>query len=184
MRIISRLFALPIVLCLMLSGCGGQQSGESPKSEGTQPVQASAPAPPATPAAEAAAKPGEAPKSVAAPPAPGAQAKAAPKDVAILKGAPFGPVKFEHKLHAQRAENRCETCHHPSRKEMPGKAAQESCLDCHTKPTMAGMKTGLPAAFHDAKAQAGSCIDCHLKENAQGKKAPTKCLDCHKKENT
>jgi hypothetical protein len=184
MRIKPRLFALPIVLCLMLSGCGGQQSGESPKSEGVQPqsTQASAPAP-ATPAAEAA-KPSEAQKSAGAAPAPAAQTKVTPKDVAILRGAPFGPVKFEHKLHAERAGNKCETCHHPSRKEMPGKAAQESCLDCHTKPPKPGMKTGLPAAFHDAKAQAGACIDCHLKENAQGKKAPSKCLDCHKKENT
>lgn len=110
--------------------------------------------------------------------------KVVPKDVALLKGGALGAVKFQHKLHVERAGKKCETCHHASRPEKPGTAAQESCLNCHTRPPAAGMKTGLPAAFHNPMAKAGVCIDCHQAENARGKKAPIKCVDCHKKENT
>lgn len=227
MRIPCKSSALLVVLCLLLAGCGGKQSEESPKTESAKPAATSAaepqiaPAPasakpeaasgepanpaapakseaaniePAKPVAAAPAKPepaSAAPAQPAAAPqsapaaAPVAQKKtAAPRDVAILKGAALGGVKFEHKLHVERAGKKCETCHHASRPEKPGTAAQQSCLDCHTRPPAPGMKTGLPAAFHNAAAQAGACIDCHKRENAQGKKAPTKCLDCHRKENT
>lgn len=109
--------------------------------------------------------------------------QAHPKDTVILKGSPMGGVKFEHKLHVQRAANRCQTCHHPSRPEKALKAPQEACMDCHTRPPQPGMKTGLPAAFHNPTAQAGTCIDCHKQQDAAGKKAPLKCMDCHKKEN-
>ena len=106
-----------------------------------------------------------------------------PPDTIILKGSPMGGVKFEHKLHVDRAGKKCETCHHASKPEKPAKAAQEACMDCHTKPPQPGMKTGLPAAFHNPAAQAGTCIDCHKQMDAAGKKAPTKCMECHKKEN-
>ena len=110
------------------------------------------------------------------------QAKA--KDTYIMKGSPLGGVKFEHKLHVDRiGADKCETCHHVSKPEKPLKAQQESCFDCHTKPPQAGMKTGLPAAFHNPLAQSGLCIDCHKKGTAQGQKVPVKCTDCHKKEN-
>ena len=108
--------------------------------------------------------------------------KVRPKDVYILRGSPIGPVKFEHKLHQERAGNKCETCHHPSRPEKPATAAQQSCLECHTKPLQAGMKTGVQGAFHNPLAKNGTCIDCHKMQNAQGKNAPTKCTDCHKTE--
>jgi Class III cytochrome C family len=111
-----------------------------------------------------------------------AQAQAKPKDSVVLPAA-MGGVKFEHKLHVDRAEKKCDTCHHPSKPEKALKAPQEACADCHTKPTQAGMKTGLPAAFHNPLAKSGTCIDCHIKENASGKKAPVKCMDCHKKAN-
>lgn len=106
-----------------------------------------------------------------------------PRDTVILKGAPMGGVKFEHKLHVERAASKCETCHHPSKPEKPAKAAQQTCTDCHTKPVQAGMKTALQAAFHNSTAQSGTCIDCHKQENAKGKKAPSRCADCHKKDN-
>ncbi len=105
------------------------------------------------------------------------------KDTFILKGNPMGGVKFEHKVHVARAGNKCETCHHPSKPEKPLKSPQEACMDCHTKPPQPGMKTGLPAAFHNPMAQAGTCIDCHRQQLAAGKKPPLKCTDCHKKEN-
>lgn len=227
MRIPCKSSALLVVLCLLLAGCGGKQSEESPKTESAKPAATPAAEPQSAPAPASAkpeaasaepAKPAAAPaksgaastepaKSAAAVPAkpepasaepaqpaapqsapaaaPVAQKKTtAPKDVAILKGAALGGVKFEHQLHVERAGKKCETCHHASRPEKPGTAAQQSCLDCHTRPPAPGMKTGLPAAFHNAAAQAGACLDCHKRENAQGKKAPTKCLDCHKKENT
>ncbi len=113
-----------------------------------------------------------------------AHGQARPKDVVILKGAPLGGVKFEHKLHVERAANKCETCHHASRPQKPAKAAQQACADCHTKPPQSGMKTATQAAFHNPTAQAGTCLDCHKAHNAKGKKAPTKCLECHKKEKT
>ena len=112
-----------------------------------------------------------------------AYGQAKPKDTVILKGAPLGGVKFEHKLHSERAGNKCETCHHLSKPEKPAKAAQQACTDCHTKPPQPGMKTAVQGAFHNPTAQAGTCLDCHKAENAKGKKAPVKCMDCHKKEN-
>ena len=107
-----------------------------------------------------------------------------PQDTYILKGSPMGGVKFEHKLHQTRAEGKCQTCHHASKPEKPLKAAQEACMDCHTRPPQPGMTTGLPGAFHNPTATAGTCIDCHKLQDAQGKKAPTKCMECHKRENT
>jgi hypothetical protein len=104
-------------------------------------------------------------------------------DVLILKGSPFGPVKFMHKAHVDRVGGKCETCHHPSRPEKPATAPQQACRDCHTKPAVPPMKTITQAAFHNPLAKSGTCIDCHLKENAAGKKAPTKCTECHKKSN-
>jgi predicted small lipoprotein YifL len=106
------------------------------------------------------------------------------QDVFMLRDSPLGVVRFEHKLHQERAADKCETCHHASRPEKPAKAAQQSCFGCHTKPPQPGMKTGRQGAFHSLTAQSGTCIDCHKMQNAQGKKAPTKCMECHKKENT
>jgi len=106
------------------------------------------------------------------------------KDTIILKGAPMGGVKFEHKLHEGYAGTKCETCHHASKPEKPSTSLQQACTSCHTKPATAPMKTDKQKAFHLATGQSGTCIDCHKTENAKGKKAPVKCLDCHKKENT
>ena len=152
---------------------------KKPVAASAEPVQMKPEATGAEPA-----KPADASTSTPAAAPVAKEKKAAPKDVAILKGAALGAVKFEHKLHVERAGNKCERCHHASRPEKPGTAAQESCLNCHTRPPAPGMKTGLPAAFHNAAAQAGTCIDCHKAENARGKKAPIKCVDCHRKENT
>lgn len=111
------------------------------------------------------------------------QAQVRPKESMILKGAPMGGVKFEHALHSKRAADKCETCHHVSKPEKPSTAAQQPCMECHTKPLQPGMKTGRQAAFHNSVAQAGMCVDCHKKANAAGKMAPAKCAECHKKEN-
>ena len=108
--------------------------------------------------------------------------QALPKDVVILRGSPLGAVKFEHTLHSQARSTKCETCHHPSRREKPAAALQQACSDCHTKVAISPMKTKLQAAFHNPAAAGGTCIDCHKVENAKGKVAPVKCLGCHKKE--
>ena len=104
------------------------------------------------------------------------QKTAAPAKPILLTGNPMGGVRFEHSKHPVA----CETCHHASREPKPGKAAQQACTDCHTKPVQPGMKTGKQGAFHNATATAGICIDCHKKS---GGAAPTKCNQCHKKEN-
>ena len=109
-------------------------------------------------------------------------AKQAP-DTVVLKEAPMGAVKLMHKLHVERAANKCETCHHASKPEKANASPQQACRDCHTKTAAAPMKTKLQAAFHNPTATAGTCITCHKTENAKGKKAPAKCADCHKKEN-
>lgn len=102
--------------------------------------------------------------------------------VVILKGAPMGGVKFDHPKHSKTAAaGKCDTCHHASKAEMPAKAEQQKCSDCHTKAAAAPMKTKLQAAFHDPLAKKGTCVDCHAKDAT--KKAPAKCADCHKKEN-
>lgn len=110
-----------------------------------------------------------------------AAGKKAP-DTVLLK-APLGAVRFNHKLHQERAAGKCETCHHPSKPEKPATALQQACSDCHTHPATPPMKTALQGAFHNPTATGGTCIDCHKTANAQGKKAPMKCLDCHKKTN-
>lgn len=113
-----------------------------------------------------------------------AQEKKAP-EVVVLKGAPMGGVKFDHKAHAVGQKIKCDTCHHASKPEKPLTSPQQACTDCHTKTATPPMKTKLQAAFHNPTAQAGLCIDCHKEEIAKGKKAPApgKCADCHKKEN-
>lgn len=108
-------------------------------------------------------------------------AETAPGTV-ILKGAPMGGVKFDHKAHAATGA-KCETCHHASKPEKALKSPHENCQDCHTTPVAAGMKTKAQAAFHNPTATAGICIDCHKAEVAKGKKAPTKCAECHQKAN-
>lgn len=115
--------------------------------------------------------------------AQGAAVKA--PDTVILKGAPAGGVKFDHKKHAGTDQSKCVTCHHASKAEKPSKAAQEKCTDCHTKAVTAPMKTNTRSAFHDPMAKKGLCVDCHAAEIAKGKKAPapSKCAECHKKEN-
>jgi sRNA-binding protein len=116
--------------------------------------------------------------------AQGAAVKA--PDTVVLKGAPAGGVKFDHKKHAGTDASKCTTCHHASKAEKPAKAAQQKCTDCHTKAVAAPMKTNTRGAFHDALAKKGTCIDCHAAELAKGNKkvpAPGKCMECHKKEN-
>lgn len=100
----------------------------------------------------------------------------------ILKGAPMGGVKFDHKAHEGRG-TKCETCHHAAKPEKAAKSAHEKCQDCHTTSATAPMKTKAQAAFHNPTATAGICIDCHKAENAKGKKAPVKCTECHQKAN-
>ncbi len=108
-------------------------------------------------------------------------AETAPGTV-ILKGAPMGGVKFDHKAHEGRG-GKCDTCHHAAKTEKAPKAAHENCQDCHTATATAPMKTKAQAAFHNPTATAGVCIDCHKAEDAKGKKAPTKCMECHLKAN-
>jgi hypothetical protein len=100
----------------------------------------------------------------------------------ILKGAPMGGVKFDHKAHAATGA-KCETCHHSSKPEKALASPHQKCQDCHTNPVAAGMKTKAQAAFHNATATAGVCIDCHKIEAAKSKKAPMKCAECHQKAN-
>jgi hypothetical protein len=101
----------------------------------------------------------------------------------VLKGSPMGGVKFDHAKHSKMEGVKCDTCHHASKTEHPGKSAHEACQGCHTKAATAPMKTGTQAAFHAPMAKGGTCVDCHVKQNAAGKKAPTKCPECHKKDN-
>ena len=113
------------------------------------------------------------------------QGQAKAKDTIVLrKGkSPLGGVKLDHKKHSEMADIKCDTCHHASKTEMPLKAPQQVCSDCHTNPAKAPMKTNYQGAFHKPTGQAGTCIDCHKTSNAKGSKAPMKCMDCHKKEN-
>jgi hypothetical protein len=108
-------------------------------------------------------------------------AETAPGTV-ILKGAPMGGVKFDHKTHT--VGTKCETCHHASKPEKALASPHQKCQDCHTTTATAPMKTKAQAAFHNPAANAGVCIDCHKAETAKGKKAPTKCTECHQKANS
>jgi hypothetical protein len=112
-----------------------------------------------------------------------AWAQEKPPTTVVLKGNPMGGVKFDHAMHSKMEGVKCDQCHHASKPEKPNKTAHQACMDCHTKPATAPMKTATMGAFHVAMAKGGTCIDCHVKQDAAGKKAPTKCPDCHKKEN-
>lgn len=108
------------------------------------------------------------------------QAPKAP-GVVVMKDAPNGAVTFDHPAHVKAVNDKCDTCHHASKKEKPATAPQEACRKCHTKDAAAPMTTKRQAAFHNPMAKAGVCVDCHAKAVAAGKKAPAKCADCHKK---
>ena len=166
MRILSRSAVLLMVLCQMVAGCGRTPAQESVKSEKSEPAPSQQ----------------QAGFQVIEKTTVTETQKALPKDVVILRGSALGAVKFEHKLHAQTRAAKCETCHHPSRREKPNTALQQACSDCHTKVAVSPMKTKLQAAFHNPTAAAGTCIDCHKAETAKGKVAPVKCMGCHKKE--
>jgi hypothetical protein len=99
----------------------------------------------------------------------------------ILKGAPIGGVKFDHKAHSTKTK--CDVCHHPSKPEKPAKSPNQKCTDCHTKTATPPMKTKTQAAFHNPLAKQGLCIDCHAAAVKDKKVAPLKCNECHKKEN-
>ena len=109
-------------------------------------------------------------------------AQTAPQAPIILKGAPMGPVKFDHTAHLKVA-GKCSVCHHASKPQKPLKSSQEACTDCHTNPATRPVTTNLQAAFHNPTATAGLCIGCHKTEDASGKAAPLKCANCHKKSN-
>lgn len=166
MRILSRSVVLLMVLCQMLAGCGRSPAKESVESEKSEPALSQQ----------------QAGFQVIEKTTVTETQKALPKDVVILRGSALGAVKFEHKLHAQTRAAKCETCHHPSRREKPNTALQQACSGCHTKVAVSPMKTKLQAAFHNPTAAAGTCIDCHKAETAKGKVAPVKCMGCHKKE--
>ena len=108
-------------------------------------------------------------------------AETAPGTV-VLKGAPMGGVKFDHKAHAAVA-GKCDACHHASKPAKALASAHQKCQDCHTTPATAPVTTKTQLAFHNATATGGTCIDCHKTQNAAGKKAPTKCAECHQKAN-
>lgn len=103
-------------------------------------------------------------------------------EVIPLDDALVGVVQFQHRLHEQRAEGKCETCHHGAKPEKPESRLYQACRDCHTKPPQAGMKTSRQAAFHNPPAQSGTCVDCHKRQLAAGRKTPQKCFDCHKRQ--
>jgi hypothetical protein len=177
MRIVSRAVVLLMVLCQMLVGSSRTSAQGSVKNERSEP------APSQPQAVFQVIAPRVVLQSSFSEKAAFAETQnALPKDVIILRGSALGAVKFEHKLHSQTRAAKCETCHHPSRREKPATALQQACSDCHTKVAISPMKTKLQAAFHNPTAATGTCIDCHKAETAKGKVAPVKCLGCHKKE--
>lgn len=189
MRMKLRSAVMLAALFLMPAGCSRKPSDERSRSESvkTQATQAETQTTSqgTSPAAEKATE-SQAASATSRPPenTESSEPKKIPsQDVFMLRDSLLGVIKFEHKLHQERAANKCDMCHHASRPEKSARAAQQSCFDCHTKPPQPGMTTGRQGAFHNPTAQAGSCIDCHRTQNAQGKKAPTKCMECHKKEN-
>ncbi|GIU78935.1 MAG: hypothetical protein KatS3mg005_2173 [Bryobacteraceae bacterium] len=86
---------------------------------------------------------------------PDALRPAAP-DVIALNDAALGTVTFQHKLHEERAEGRCDTCHHASKPEKEEARPYQACRDCHTQQLQPGVKTSRQAAFHSPPAQNGT----------------------------
>ena len=119
---------------------------------------------------------------------------AAPETVSIDRLANlFGPVQFDHQLHADYAS--CVECHHHTTGQTPSnplclnchdnhtRTSNVSCSFCHsTSPyTEENEQTATPKVkFHidipDLKAAYHlSCLNCHQAIGA----GPTECLDCH-----
>lgn len=187
-----RMILVGMILGLLtLVDCSKEEPQPAPAPQGPQTkdqkLQSAGTSAESTPAQKASTRSSQAaqpaPKTAPAQnPAPAPQtAKAAPKDVVLLK-ASLGTVHFQHKVHSETRKIACETCHHANRPEKLGTAPQEACSTCHTPTATPPMKTKLQAAFHNPTASAGTCIDCHKAQNAKGKAAPIKCLECHKKE--
>ncbi|MBM3801936.1 MAG: cytochrome c3 family protein [Acidimicrobiia bacterium] len=78
--------------------------------------------------------------------------QASPRDIVILDGSSLGTVRLDHRRHSLEQTAKCETCHHPSRREKPARALQQACTECHTKVAIPPMKT---------KRQAGRVSQCH-----------------------
>ncbi len=101
-----------------------------------------------------------------------------------------GPVKFEHKKHAEEYKIKCENCHHvyENGKNVwkEGDKVQK-CMECHNEPTIKGekklpedkQKLNLKLAFHN------NCQGCHRdlkkKDKEKYSKIPTTCIKCHTK---
>lgn len=172
-----------VLSLILVFGCAEKKS-EASTSQANPPPQEQPSQPLAEPARpEAVAQLAQTTPVASQAPAAAESKKAVAKDVLVLTGSPLGGVRFEHKLHIERAGNNCATCHHPSRPEKPASAPQQACSNCHTSVAAAPMKTKRQAAFHNPTAQSGTCIDCHKVESAKAKKPPLNCMACHKKEN-
>jgi hypothetical protein len=92
------------------------------------------------------------------------------KEVVRLE-AKNGTVTFPHKIHADREDVQCTTCHHTYQ----GEGSPQPCTGCHTKDSTDVPKT--MKAFHD------SCKGCHEEKAQAGEKSgPVKpCAGCHVK---
>lgn len=79
-------------------------------------------------------------------------------------------VTFPHKLHVDKMEGKCETCHHKWDK----KAEPKACLTCHKGDDKKDAKSGY-SIFHKGEI---SCKGCH---KTKGNAEMTKCTFCHPK---
>ena len=86
-------------------------------------------------------------------------------------------VKFDHKLHVEKMEEACITCHHDYNASLGMSDSDGArCADCHTPQASADNRILLEDAYHLR------CKDCHRSLFDKGNKAiPIMCGQCHKR---
>lgn len=102
-------------------------------------------------------------------------------------GAKMPAVPYDHKVHLEKMNDKCEGCHQFHSRAVAHMSPDfleisQACVNCHTAAKLkseAG-NMDLDRVYHDEKAES-SCIGCHIKMD-KGPKYKEQCYECHKGE--
>jgi len=91
----------------------------------------------------------------------------------VVFPANLGSVSFDHRMHQDQLEGKCDHCHHP----LAANSLRQRCRDCHKR--KAETTDNDPASFYDIKMSL--CRGCHREKLNVDKTsiAPVNCKGCH-----
>jgi len=102
-------------------------------------------------------------------------------------GAKLPAVSYDHKVHNEKLDEKCENCHHYHSRAVVHMNHQfleisQACVDCHrvSKLKTESSNMDLDKIYHDENSPV-SCIGCHIKMK-KGPKDKEQCYECHKGE--